>query len=323
MQRVWLLFLPAILLSITSGAQNNALGKPAIKSSQDCKKCPEMIVVPAGHVVMGSPASEPGRMESEGPNKSISIPSFAVGKYPVTRAQWKYFVAETHRPDHGGCAWSGLPGDGKPWHLNPAASWDKLGFTQDDDHPVVCITWQDVQDYLQWISSKTGKTYRLLSESEWEYASRAGAQTAFPWGDSASHDHANYGADSGWVGIAAGKDRWVSTSPVNAFPPNSFGLFDMSGNVNVYLSDYFSASYSDFPDNGAPYQQDTVLSLTGDFAKMSGTRTSMYRMIRGGTFGDPPVMIRSAYRNWTPGPGASLMTYASGGLGVRVAYSLK
>ena len=279
-----------------------------------------MVVIPAGSFMMGSPDNEPGRYPEEGPQKQVSIKQFAAGKFDITKAQWAVFVKETNRPATGGCSWAYLPGDtGKPWNPNPAANWNHIGFKQDSSDPVVCITWYDVQDYVEWLNKKTGFAYRLLSEAEWEYATRAGATTAYPWGDTASHEYANYGADSGFKGLASGRDKWVNTSPVGSFPPNAFGLYDMIGNVNQYLQDCFENSYTNLPADGSAYKRDTTLNLTGDLSSMNGTNSCSYRMVRGGNYGDPPQILRSAYRNWAPGPGSTLKTYSSAASGFRVA----
>ncbi len=231
------------------------------------------------------------------------------------------FCKETNRPATGGCSWAALPGDtGKPWNGNPAANWNHIGFTQDSSHPVVCITWYDAQDYVQWLSKKTGFTYRLLTEAEWEYAARAGTTTAYYWGDSASHEYANYGVDTTFgIGCAKGKDQWINTSPVGSFPPNAFGLYDMFGNVNQYLEDCFEESYTNLPLDGSAYKADVQLNVTGDFSSMNGTNSCSYRMVRGGNYGDPPQILRSAYRNSAPGPGSTLKTYSSAASGFRVA----
>ena len=178
----------------------------------------------------------------------VNIQEFAAGKFDITRGQWAVFVSDTNRPTNGGCSWSGLPSapDGKPWDPHPDASWKNLGFVQDDSHPVVCVTWNDAQDYVKWLSAKAGANYRLLTEAEWEYAARAGTSTAYPWGSSASHEYANYGTDTvAGVGFASGRDKWLFTSPVGSFPPNQFGLYDLHGMYYRGSQDCFSASYSD------------------------------------------------------------------------------
>ena len=297
--------------------------KSAGKSFRDCKGCPEMVTIPAGSFVMGTPETEPGRTSTEGPQKTLAIASFAAGIFDITKDEWAVFVAATHRPTGYGCAFSGIKDSTKKdWDANPSAAWDHLGFSQTGRHPVVCITWQDAVDYTVWLSKKTGKHYRLLSEAEWEYAARAGSQTAFYWGNSASHQYANYGADSGWTGMVSGADKWMVTSPVGSFPPNAFGLFDMAGNVLQYCADYFSPTYDNMASNGAPYVTDTVLSMGGRFKFMNNKKTSEFRMVRGGDWGDPPFMLRSGFRNWAPGRGFTIANYRSGGVGFRVARDL-
>ena len=148
---------------------------------RNCAECPELVVIPAGDFVMGSPANEQGRFDEEGPQRRVHIGKLAVGKFHVTRGQWAAFASATNRGTSGGCAWSGLPGS-KGDQPNPAATWRNFGFPQDDAHPVVCVTHGDAEDYMRWMSRQTGHHYRLLTEAEWEYASRAGSTTPYPWG---------------------------------------------------------------------------------------------------------------------------------------------
>jgi formylglycine-generating enzyme required for sulfatase activity len=290
------------------------------QSFRDCAECPEMVGVPAGDFIMGSDETELGRLDREGPQRRVSIRQFAAGKFDVTRAQWAAFVSATNRTTTEGCFWTGRSAGGKP---DPVGSWRNLGFPQDDDHPVVCVTWDDAQDYVRWLSHRTGRKYRLLTEAEWEYAARAGSTTPYPWGSSASHEYANYGADVCCSGLASGRDQWVNTSPVGAFPANAFGLYDMHGNVLQWVQDCFSASYAGLPTDGAAYETNVELQMTGRFARMTGTSSCSYRMLRGGDFGNPPALIRSAARNFGPGPGATLKDYRSGGVGFRVARTLE
>ena len=303
----------------------NGVGSTADESKasfRDCERerCPELVVIPAGNFTMGSPASEPGRYDEEGPQRIVHIARIAVGKYDVTRGEWAAFASATGRQTTGGCTWSGLPGMDamKP---NPKATWKTLGFAQDDSHPVVCITWDDAQDYVQWLTKLTGHPYRLLTEAEWEYAARAGTDTAYPWGTSASHEHANYGAESCCSGEASGRDKWVGTSPGGAFPPNQFGLHDMNGNVMQWVQDCFapSFSYAGMPTDGSAYKEAVTLKLTGDLEVMNGTSSCAHHMLRGGDWGDPPAMIRSAARSFAPPPGSPLENYRSAGVGFRVA----
>jgi formylglycine-generating enzyme required for sulfatase activity len=220
-----------------------------------------MVVVPAGSFTMGSPSSEAGRESDEGPEHQVTIANaFAVGKFEVTFAEWDACLSD------GAC-------DG----YEPSDSgWGK------GNRPVIHVSWNDAQSYLTWLSRKTGKQYRLLSESEWEYAARAGTTTPFHWGDTASHDNANYGNDVCCMGLAKGPDMWENTSPVGSFPPNAFGLYDMSGNVWEWTADCQNKGYDGAPSDGAAWS-------TGD--------CSMHVM-RGGSWFSDPAFARSAIRDW-------------------------
>ncbi|MEP7236563.1 MAG: formylglycine-generating enzyme family protein [Ferruginibacter sp.] len=323
MKQVCFLFISTFITTASLAQTKNTSYKTG-ETFTDCKDCPEMIVIPAGSFMMGAKENEPNSYPEEKPQRQVSIKQFACGKFDITKKQWAVFVKETNRPATGGCAWSGLPDSlSKPWDPNPAANWNHIGFVQDSSHPVVCITWYDAQEYVQWLSAKTGFNYRLLTEAEWEYSVRAGTTTTYYWGDNASHEYANYGADTGWGTVAAkGRDKWLHTSPVGSFPSNAFGLYDMAGNVLQYLEDCFKNSYNGLPLDGSAYKADSILNMTGDLAAMNGTKACDYRMVRGGDFGDPPGMLRSAFRNWAPGPGATLKTYSSSGLSFRVARTL-
>jgi len=319
------------IITISSVAQTSL--KPGM-SFRDCPDCPEMVVIPAGSFMMGSPESEVEhdafseiRMQLEGPLRVVNIQEFAAGKFDITRGQWAAFVSDTNRPTNGGCSWSGLPGapDGKPWDPHPEASWKNLGFVQDDGHPVVCVTWNDAQDYVKWLSAKAGAKYRLLTESEWEYAARSGTSTPYPWGPRASHENANYGTDTvAGVGFASGRDKWVATSPVGSFPPNQFGLYDMHGNVMQWVEDCLSDSYRELPIDGSAYKTEVSLMMpTGPFSWVTGKESCSFRLCRGGDAWNTPIMIRSASRNFAPGKGGILENYRSAGLGFRVAKSFK
>ena len=287
-------------------------------SFRDCADCPEMMVIPAGSFMMGALADEPGSFPEEKPQRRVSIRKFAAGRFDVTKGEWTAFVSATNRPTAQGCDYSGLEKA-----QEAAASWRHLGFKQDDNHPVVCVTWADTQDYLSWVSKKSGHKYRLPTEAEWEYAARAGRATAYPWGSSASHENANYGADKCCSGLALGHDQWVNTSPVGSFPPNAFGLHDMNGNVLQWVQDCFASSYSGLATDGTAYETDTELKMTGELADMSGTHSCAYRVLRGGNWGDPPAQIRSAFRNFAPPPGATLQAYRTSGGGFRVARTVE
>jgi formylglycine-generating enzyme required for sulfatase activity len=166
------------------------------------------------------------------------------------------------------------------------------------------VSWGDAQAYARWLSARTGHHYRLLTDAEWEYAARAGTTAAYPWGAEASHEYANYGQEKCCGPDARGRDRWKFTSPVGSFPPNAFGLYDMNGNVTVWV--------------------ETCADSTEKLPIPKDARGCTYRYARGGNYDEPAALIRSAARNLAPPPGAALTiaTYRSAGFGVRVARDL-
>lgn len=257
------------------------------QSVRDCEAyCPDMVILPSGRFTIGSPASEPGRGSDENP-KSMSIRySFAVGKYPVTRREFAAFVEDTGR-QLGPCQhWNG-----NSFRVEEGVYWSNA-FQQTDQHPVVCVNWDDGQAYVQWLSRKTGRPYRLLSEAEWEYAARAGTTTAWYWGNSETNQcrYAN-GADlsaksqgiiaPGFVGC---DDKYAHTSPVGSFRPNRFGLYDMAGNVGEWVEDCYRDTYRDAPTDGRAVE--TCM-----------TKFHNARVMRGGAWNAIPAWLRSASRD--------------------------
>jgi formylglycine-generating enzyme required for sulfatase activity len=258
---------------------------------RDCAECPELVLIPAGDFLMGSPANESGRNEDEddtpGPGGSpvaitIAAP-FAVSRNEITRGEYGAFAADTQRSAVGGCfARSGA------LKLDPALSWRDPGFPQDDRHPVVCINYDDARAYAEWLSKRAGARYRLPSEAEWEYAARGGAsvgaRTFFGDGAEDACSYAN-GADAtarehnpDWV-VAPCRDGFAWTAPVGSFRPNGFGLRDMLGNVWEWTSDCASDSLSQAARGGP-----------ADCAPDAN------RILRGGSWSDPPERLRLAVR---------------------------
>ncbi|MGD2131520.1 MAG: SUMF1/EgtB/PvdO family nonheme iron enzyme [Maricaulaceae bacterium] len=226
---------------------------------------PQMVVIPAGEFVMGSPEDEEGRYDDEGPRRTVRVASFSVGKYEVTWDEWNACVRA------GGCDNSG------PDRAGGDEGWGE------GTRPVINVSWNDAQAYVRWLNSQvSGTPYRLLTEAEWEYAARAGTTTAYWWGGAASHEYANYGADECCRGDAAGRDQWVSTAPVGSFPANAFGLHDMNGNVFEWIEDCSHNDYSGAPTDGSAW--------TGD---CEGTA----RVLRGGAWRSAPEFLRSAFRS--------------------------
>jgi formylglycine-generating enzyme required for sulfatase activity/ABC-type dipeptide/oligopeptide/nickel transport system ATPase component len=197
--------------------------KPLASFRECAKDCPEMIVIPAGEFVMGSPRNEKGRFAHEGPQHSVTIAkAFAVSKFNVTFDDWDACISV------GGC---------------PQVSDGGFGRHR---KPIINVTWHDAQQYVAWFSKMTGKIYRLLSEAEWEYAARAGTTTAYPWGDEIGKENANCnGCGSKW------DNR--ETSPVGSFKPNAFGLYDMAGNVWQWVQDCYNDNYNGAPTDGTEW----------------------------------------------------------------------
>jgi formylglycine-generating enzyme required for sulfatase activity len=255
---------------------------------RDCADiCPEMVWIPPGSFTMGSPDSEAGRFDKEGPQVRVTIGyALAVGKYDVTRSQYAEFAAETQRPDPANCDTLSTSGG---WVTTQGANWHNPGFAQTGSDPAVCISWEDAAAYAAWLSQKTGHTYRLPSESEFEYAARAGTATPRYAGvtDAELCRYYNLGdldysaAHPGDTEIDnACHDGYGYTSPVGSYPPNPFGLYDMLGNVLQWTGDCWNPNH-----NGAP--ADGSAQLSGDCSQ---------RAVRGGCWLDDGKYIRAAYR---------------------------
>ena len=269
---------------------------------RDCALCPEMVVVPAGSFWMGSPDDEEGRFGDEGPVHEVAITApFVVGKYEVTRGEFRSFVEATGHSTGDTC----LAYEDESWRTRPGRSWQEPGYAQADSHPVVCVSWEDAQAYARWLTSATGERYRLPSESEWEYAARAGTTTSRYWGDDPAQGcgYAN-GADQTALEqypggrVAACTDGYVHTAPVGSFAPNAFGLHDLHGNVWEWGEDCWNDSYAGAPSDGSAW-----------------TRGNCDRRIaRGGSWNGSPRSLRSADRYGArPDSGSTSSVFASPG----------
>jgi formylglycine-generating enzyme required for sulfatase activity len=269
---------------------------------RDCDGCPEMVVIPPGRFVMGSPKDEDGRLDREGPQREVTIPrAIAVGKFEITRGQFERFAQEANRPLGEGCY---ALGSGK-WGMQADKHRRNPGFAQTDDHPVVCIDWNDARAYVAWLSRKSGKTYRLLTEAEWEYAARATTTMARHWGKGFDPDGCRYAniADTTAKQTLPGQptancsDSHVFTAPAGHFLPNPFGLHDMLGNVWEWVEDCWNESYAGAPNDGSAW-------TSGDCSR---------RVLRGGAWNFTPSFARAALR------GRYDAGYRSNHGGVRVA----
>jgi formylglycine-generating enzyme required for sulfatase activity len=251
-----------------------------------------MVVIPAGSFTMGSPPTEVGRQESEGPQLTVKIAKpFAVGKYPVTVDEFAAFIRETGY-DAGSKCW--ILNKNMRWEETEGMSWRETGFPRTGSHPISCVTWDDAQAYVKWLSERTGQVYRLLSESEWEYATRArvtpGTYPRFFFGESEKDicEYAN-SADETFKNLFPGTTGWppnlcadgfAYTSPVGHFKPNAFGLYDMVGNVLTWVQDCYTDNLTSTPDDGSPVNSSDC----------------QLRARRGGSWYNFPRFLRSAQR---------------------------
>lgn len=251
---------------------------------KDCSDCPEMVMLPSGRFEMGSPSNETDRKDDEGPVHPVNVHEFLMGKTDITRGQFAAFVNNTNY-DAGNKCWIY---DGK-WEERDGFNWRNPGFSQQDNHPVTCINWNDAKAYADWLSRKTGKQYRLPSEAEWEYAARAGTTTARYWGRDPDQacSYANGGdqtrksqMESWKFAIHNCNDNYSYTSPVANYKPNAFGLYDMLGNLFQWTEDGYHDNYNGAPDTGSEWP--------GDGSK---------RVLRGGSWNDAPTGVRAAFRS--------------------------
>jgi formylglycine-generating enzyme required for sulfatase activity len=293
-------------VTVFLGTESNATKR----EFQDCftvdgkRVCgPQMVVVPAGKFLMGStgaeieklikdyPATKAEWFQREAPEREVTMPRpFAVGVTHVTRGQFATFVAATGHKTDGGCRTY----DGKEWKNNSDANWRAPGFEQQDSHPVVCVNWNDAEAYVGWLKQQTGVDYRLLTEAETEYVARAATrgtrQLRYFFGNDPK-DLCAYGngadltaaAKFNWdkAQVANCNDGFVYTAPAGRFAANGFGVKDVHGNASSWTQDCFVDSYKDAPTDGT---------------KAVEKEDCQQRVSRGGSWGDSPVILRSANR---------------------------
>ena len=219
---------------------------PGMRSIRDCTQCPELVLIPSGIFPMGSTGSS----AFERPVHYVSIPKpFYLGRREVTFDEWDACVAE------GGCQ----------YHPDDRGQGRGL-------RPVTDVDWEDARAYVGWLSRKTGHAYRLPTESEWEYAARAGTTTTYPWGQGVDIDRANC--------VGCNPTQFKDTVDTGRFPPNGFGLFDMAGNAAEWVEDCWNDSYRGAPTDGSPFIRPQCHE----------------RVLRGGSFNNDPSYLRSAAR---------------------------
>lgn len=301
-----------LLFLFILGFNQVATAEPAIWQPgtvfTDCQTCPQMIVVPAGQFEMGQVDGEP----NETPLHEVTIKKpFAIGIYEVTLEQFtafaedsggKYITKAKKRANKGvgqdpneKCRVFG----GQLWTWAIDKGWHDPGFEQGKDHPVVCVDWYTAKAYAEWLSKKTGESYRLLSEAEWEYAARAGSRETTSYGGNADDicqygniaDATAFNSNPSWP-AAKCNDGYLYTAPVGKFKANAFGLYDMQGNVWEWVEDCWSEDYHKAPNDGsARVKRDWTRGNIMD------TKCSD-RVLRGSAWESCPPVLRLANRNY-------------------------
>jgi formylglycine-generating enzyme required for sulfatase activity len=220
----------------------------------------DMMLIPGGTFIMGSPKEEENSMDSERPQHEVTIEPFFMGKYQVTQAQWR-FVAQ-------------LP------QVNRELEQDPSHF-KGDNRPVEQVSWEDAVEFCDRLSQYTGRTYRLPSEAEWEYACRAGSAKPFAFGDTITTNEVNYDGNYTYGNAPKGEYRG-RTTPVGTFQPNAFGLYDMHGNVWEWCQDSWHSNYKGAPTDGSAW--------------LDNEESSNRKLLRGGSWFNYPANCRSAFR---------------------------
>jgi formylglycine-generating enzyme required for sulfatase activity len=274
---------------------------------QDCETCPEMVVLPAGDFMMGSPASELGRVDVEGLPRRVVIPKrIAIGKFEVTVEQISIFMTETGMTVGGSCRRLVNPERPPPIWSAPEASLEHPGYEITGSHPAVCISWHEAQSYVAWLQRRTGKPYRLPTEAEWEYAARAGTATRYSFGNDESTlcvyaRFADLSSQFGWHDACHSELVAYGAAPVGSVKPNSWGIFDMHGNVWEWVEDCWTPNPLEIPVDGSAFSRPGNCEMG---------------VMRGGSFSSSSLMVRSAIRS----PMRTAQHYFN--LGLRVALTL-
>lgn len=285
-----------VLVAAAASASAAESARAAGSVFRDCDECPEMVVIPPGSFVMGTPGAEPARGAAAAEADTVVVTlrsAFALGRHEVTRAEYSRFIADSGYDPQPGCrVWDAelarFNDDARRGWRAPATP-----AVPEERHPVSCVSFADAQAYARWLSNRTGGRYRLPSEAEWEYAARAGTRTLRPWGDAADAgcDHANtydYGAAAGFrLGWphAACRDGHSDLAPVGQYGANAFGLHDMIGNVREWVQDCATGSFVGRPRDARAWEW---LGGCGN------------RIQRGGSWLTPPAESRSASRHEAP-----------------------
>ncbi|MFN9643618.1 MAG: formylglycine-generating enzyme family protein [Cyanobacteriota bacterium] len=260
-------------------------GVAATPSSLDL----ELVEIPAGRFLMGSPPSEEGHSENEGPQHEVTLENFFLGRTPITQAQWRE-VAQ----------WQPGPNQ-EPWAMeldpDPVAKVSEAQRFLGDQRPVVNVSWHEAKEFCRRLRRRTGKHYTLPSEARWEYACRAGTTTPFHAGETLNEELANYDASRTYGRGRKGLYR-RETTEVERFPANAWGLHDMHGNVWEWCADHWHGSYDlgqrKAPVDGSPWLDAAEPGSEGEKGQQGDERR---RVLRGGSWVYNPVHCRSAFRS--------------------------
>jgi formylglycine-generating enzyme required for sulfatase activity len=288
----WVIYFLGWSVSLTNPASvTHAKNAPAAHQPQpsfrDCADCPEMVALPAGEFMMGSPENERGRLDAEGVPRRVVIPRrIAIGKFEVTVGQIAAFTAETGMTVGGSCHAIVKPEHSSPTWSGPDASLQHPGFDISGSDPAVCISWHEAQSYVAWLQRRTGKPYRLPTEAEWEYAARAGTTTRYSFGNDETElcayaRFADLGSEFGWGDGCRSEFDAAGPVPVGSLKPNPWGLFDMHGNVWEWAEDCWTPNPLEIPVDGSAF---------------SRPGTCEVGVVRGGSFAAGSRRVRSAIR---------------------------
>ena len=265
---------------------------PAEDRLRSCAWCPELVEIPAGQFRMGDLAGT--GEENEKPVHRVHVHRFALARHETTVGQFRRFVMATgyrtdaERDGAKGCRTVEISTRNK-WDWTPGRSWANVEYALEEDQPVVCVSWNDVQAYVGWLNERTSGGWRLPSEAEWEYAARAGSETLYHFGDDVSRlcdygnvtDTTKLPNGNTWTNRAECSDGAAYPTRVGRYLPNALGLHDMHGNVWEWTQDCWNHSYAGAPTDGSAWEN-------GDCSR---------RVLRGGSWNYRPSYLRAAYRS--------------------------
>ena len=287
--RLWIMVLLAGLSMVTACSPVTEKAKMLLLMVT----APDFVLIPGGEFTMGSPETEVGRSTNETQHQ-VKVTDFYMDKYKVTVGEFRKFVAATNYKTDAEKGDGSYVFDGTAVQKKAGINWrygvsGSLRPQNEENHPVVHVSWNDAVEYCRWLSEKTGKSYRLPTEAEWEYACRAGSRTAFNTGENLTTNQANYDGNYSYNNNPTGVCR-QNTVPVDSFAPNALGLYNMHGNVWEWCSDWYSVTYYD------------ECKANGTVINPVGSAIGSYRVMRGGRWGSNAALCRSANRNGgTPG----------------------